>query len=82
MQPKTLASAMGWRSSKFELGLKVALSEARGMTPKFHQELAEHMELCSMLCGSLAGKEVGGEGIHIYAWLSTFAVCPKPSQRC
>ena len=82
MQPKTLASAMGWRSSKFELGLKVALREARGITPKFHQELAEHMELCSMLCGSLAGKEVGGEGIHIYAWLSPFTVGLNLSQHC
>ena len=60
MEPKTSVSAMGWRSSRLELGLKVALREPRSMTPKFHQELSEHMELCSMLCGSLDGKAVLG----------------------
>ena len=32
----------------------------------------EHMELCSMLHGSL-GREFGGEWIHVYAWLNSFA---------
>ena len=26
----------------------------------------QHVELCSMLCGSLDGKGVGGEWIHVY----------------
>ena len=28
------------------------------------------------------GGEFGGEGIHVYVWLSPFAVCPKQSQHC
>ena len=36
----------------------------------------EHMELCSMLCGSLDERGVWGGWIHvlIYVWLSPFAV--------
>jgi len=34
----------------------------------------EHRELCSMLCVSLNGRESGGEWIHVYEWLSPFAV--------
>ena len=30
----------------------------------------QHRELCSMLCGSLDGRGVGGEWIHVYVWLS------------
>ena len=36
-------------------------------------------ELCSMLCGSLDEREVW---IHVYGWLSTFAVYLKISQHC
>ena len=32
----------------------------------------EHMELCSMLCSNLEGKEFGGEWIHVYVWLRPF----------
>ena len=42
----------------------------------------EHMELCLMLCGSLDGKGVWGERIHVYRWLSPFAVHLKLSQHC
>ena len=42
----------------------------------------EHMELCSMLCGSLDGKGVWAERIHVYGWLSPFAVHLKLSQHC
>ena len=38
--------------------------------------------LCSMLCGSLDGKGVGGEWIHVHAWPSLFAVHLKLSQHC
>ena len=41
-----------------------------------------HMELCSMLSGSLDGREVGGDWIHVYIWLSLFAVQLKLSQHC
>ena len=34
----------------------------------------QHRELCSILCGSLDGRGVGGEWIHIYVWLSTSTV--------
>ena len=37
----------------------------------------QHVELCSMLCGSLDGRGVGGEWIHV--WLSLFAVQLKLS---
>ena len=40
-----------------------------------------HMELCSMLCGSLdGGREFGGEWIHVHVWLSPFTVHLKLSQ--
>ena len=42
----------------------------------------QHMELCSMLCGSLDGRKFGGEWIHVYVWLSPFAVHLKLSQHC
>ena len=32
----------------------------------------KHMELCSMLCGNLEGREFGGEWIHVYVWLRPF----------
>ena len=38
------------------------------------------MELYSMLCGSLDGMGVWGEWIHVYIWLSPFAVHLKLSQ--
>ena len=38
------------------------------------------MELCSVLCGSWHGREVEEEWIHIYVWLSPFAVHLKLSQ--
>lgn len=41
-----------------------------------------YMELCSMLCGSLDGKGLGGEWIHVYVWLSPFAVRLKLPQHC
>ena len=33
-----------------------------------------------MLCGSLDEEKFGGEWIHVYAWLSPFAVYLKPPQ--
>ena len=42
----------------------------------------EHMELCAMLCGSLEGKGIGGEWIHVHVWLSPFTVHLRFSQRC
>ena len=42
----------------------------------------QHMEFCSVLCGSLNGKDFVGEWIHVYVWLSLFAVHLKPSQHC
>ena len=41
-----------------------------------------YMELCSVLCGSLDGKELGGEWVHIYVWLSPFAMHLNLSQHC
>ena len=35
-------------------------------------------KLCSMSCGSLEGN--GGEGIHVYVWLSLFAAHLRLSQ--
>ena len=35
-----------------------------------------------MSCGSLVGREFGGEWIHVYVWLSAFAAHLKPSQPC
>ena len=42
----------------------------------------QHMELCSMLCGSLDGRGVSGVWIHVYVWLSPFVVHLKLSQHC
>ena len=42
----------------------------------------KHKELCSMSCGSLDVKGVWGEWIHLYVWLSPFAVYLKVSQHC
>ena len=42
----------------------------------------EHMELCSLLWGSLRGRGLGGEWIHVFARLSLLAAHLKPSQRC
>ena len=33
----------------------------------------QHREVCSVLCGSLDGRGVWGEWIHVYVWLSPFA---------
>ena len=41
-----------------------------------------HRELCSMSCGSLNGRGVLGEWIHVCVWLSSFAVHLKLSQHC
>ena len=38
------------------------------------------MEFCPVLCGSLDGGEFGGEWIHVYVWLSPFAVHLKLPQ--
>ena len=35
-----------------------------------------------MLCGSLDGRESGGEWIQVHVWLSPFAVHLKLSQHC
>ena len=40
------------------------------------------MELWSMLGGSLDGKGVWAEWIHVQAWLSPFIVHLKPPQHC
>ena len=42
----------------------------------------QHVELCSMLYGSLDGNRVGGEWIHVYVWLSPFTLYLKLSQHC
>ena len=42
----------------------------------------QHLELCSMLCGSLDGGEFRGEWIHAYVWLSPSAVHLRLSQHC
>ena len=49
-----------------------------------HQQgpTVEHGELCSRLCGSLDGRGIWGEWIHVYVRLSSFAVHLKLSQRC
>ena len=39
----------------------------------------QHRELCSVLYGSPGGRELGGEWIHVYVWLSPFAVYLKLS---
>ena len=49
-----------------------------------HQQgpTVSHMELCSASCGSLDGRGVWGEWIHVYVWLSLFSVHLKLSQYC
>ena len=49
-----------------------------------HQEgpTVGHRELCSILGGSLEGRGIWGEWIHVYVWLSSFAVHLKLSQHC
>ena len=47
---------------------------------KQQEPTVQHRKLCSMLCGSLDGRGVGGEWIHAYVWLSPFAVHLKLSQ--
>ena len=42
----------------------------------------QKMEFCSMLCGSLDGRKFGRGWIHVYVWLSPFAVHLKLSQCC
>ena len=42
----------------------------------------EHMQPCSMLCGSLEGRGVWGKMICVYLWLGPFAVDLKLSQHC
>ena len=47
------------------------------------QQVVLGRELYSMLCGSLDGRGIlGGEQIHVYVWLSPFAVYLKLSQHC
>ena len=44
---------------------------------------AWHRELCSMLYGLIGGGgKSGGERMHVYVWLSLFAVQLKLSQHC
>ena len=42
----------------------------------------KHMELCSMLCGSLDERGVRGRMDIVYIWLSVFAAHLKLSQHC
>ena len=42
----------------------------------------DHLQLCSMLCGSLDGRGIGEEWIHVYLWLSPFTVHLKLLQHC
>jgi len=61
--------------------------DGHGHTAVFNMEnpqgpAVQHRELCSMLQASLDGMEFGGEGIHVYVWLSPFSVHLKPSQDC
>ena len=39
-------------------------------------------ERCSVICGSLRGRGVRGEGLHVYVWLSPFTVLLKLSHLC
>ena len=39
-----------------------------------------HMELCSVCVATWKRGEFGGEGIHVYAWLSPFTVHLELSQ--
>jgi len=58
------------QESHFNTNLKLRLKKK-----KTNQGLA-------MLCGSLDGRGVWGEWIHVYVWLSPFAVHLKLLQRC
>ena len=40
------------------------------------------MELCSVLCGSLDGREFWREWMHVYGWLSPFVAHLELSQHC
>ena len=42
----------------------------------------QHREPSLMLCDSLDGRRTWEELIHVYVWLSPFAVHPKLSQHC
>ena len=58
--------------------------DGHGHTAVFNMEnqqgpAVQHRELSSMSCGSLGGGEFGGEWIHVYVWLSLFAVHLKLS---
>jgi len=44
--------------------------------------IVEYMKLCSMLCGSLDGRGLWGEWIHVYVSLSPFAVHLISPQLC
>ena len=44
--------------------------------------LLNYREFCSMLCGSLDGRGVWGEWIHVCVWLSPFTLHLKLPQRC
>ena len=44
--------------------------------------IVENMKLCSMLRGSLDGRGLWGEWIHVYVWLSPFAVYLISPQHC
>ena len=44
--------------------------------------IVQHRDLYSVLCDSLDGGEFGEEWIHVYMWLSPFAVHLKLSQHC
>ena len=41
---------------------------------------AGHRALFSVSCGGLDGREAGGEWMHVYVWLNSFAVHLKLSQ--
>ena len=42
----------------------------------------QHMELCSVLCGTMDRRGVWGRRIYVYVWLSPFAVHLKLPQYC
>ena len=45
-----------------------------------HRPTVQHMEHYSVLCGSLDGRGVWGECIHLHIWLSLFTVHLKLSE--
>ena len=47
-----------------------------------NKEQVQHRELCSMVHGSLDGRGVWGEWIHVYIRLSPSTVHLKLSQHC